>query len=204
MEGTRHERAAIVTASYIIGFITAFMFAAQATDLVADPFTSLPTSNTASVVSAVPATVAETPAGEPASANGELTYEDGQLIYTASDGEHLLSFNPETSDLLVDTEELTQGYHVGSLSYKASKDNQFVFFCEQQSTSDDTCLGYVYDTNADRIFRVTSAGEPLLIEFTKGPEATWTAVGLKIGSYYSVNTSAPWIMANGEGELDLR
>ncbi len=204
MEGTRHERAAIVIASYIIGFITAFLFAAGTTDLQADPFTSLPSTNPASVAAAVPSEVVEPAAEELVGAEGELTYKDGQLVYTASDGDHLLSFNPETSGLLVDTEELTQGYHVGSLNYTASKDNQFIFFCEQQTAASDTCLGYVYDTNADRIFQISSDGETLSITSEEASEALWTAVGLKIGSYYSVNTSAPWVMANGEGSLDLR
>ncbi len=204
MEGTRHERAAIVIASYIIGFVTAFMFVAHTTDLMADPFTSLPSSNPASVAAAVPVEVAETPVVTEAANEGELTYKDGQLVYTASDGEHLLSFNPETADLTVDTDELTQGYHYGTLNYTASKNNQFIFFCEQQTVSGEMCLPYVYDTNADRIFPITNDGEVLPISIDLASNALWTAVGLKIGSYYSVNTSAPWAMAMAEGALDLR
>ncbi len=198
MEGTRHERAAIVIASYIIGFVTAFMFVAHTTDLMSDPFTSVPSSNPASVAAPVPVEVAE------AVTEGELTYKDGQLVYTASDGEHLLSFNPETADLTVDTDELTQGYHYGTLNYTASKNNQFVFFCEQQTVSGEMCLPYVYDTNADRIFPITNEGETLPISIDLASNALWTAVGLKIGSHYSVNTSAPWAMATAEGALDLR
>ena len=199
MESTRHERAATVVASYVIGFTTAFMFASQATTLLPDPFTSLPVSNSASVAAAVvpaPATPTAVAEVEPSTfAVGETAYSQGRLVYTGTDGERLLSHNPDVSDLSADLATLTQGYHYGELSYVASADGKFVFFCEQQSKAADDCLTYVYDTNADRIFQVSEAGEPVILTNVEAKAVIWTAVGLKVGSSYSVNTSAPWVLA---------
>ncbi len=200
MESTRHERAATVVASYVIGFTTAFIFASQVTTMIPDPFTSLPTNNTASVAAAIPApAVVESEIVAPVVAMaGDLTYKEGKLVYTSTDGEHLLSFNPETSDLNVDVAALTQGYHYGTLAYSTSKDGSFVFFCEQQAETSDACVAYVYDTNADRIFQVSEAGAPVTLSGVQAKAAIWTAVGLKVGTSYSVNASAPWVIAAGQ------
>lgn len=194
MEGTRHERAAIVIASYIIGFITAFMFAANTGNLLADPFISAPMTNTASV-----AAVREIPPEAPAVVRtpvtqGAVSYEGGQLVYSGADGEHLLSFNPQTSELRADIETLTQGYHYDELSYAVSADQKFVFFCEKKAVADETCTGYVYDADADRIYQMTMEGAAVTFPHVAAQRAVWTAVGLKVGSSYSVNASAPWAM----------
>lgn len=194
MEGTRHERAAIVIASYIIGFITAFMFSANTGDLEVDPFTSVGTSNPAAVAQAKPAAPEVVAPVITTKSEGAVTYESGQLVYTGADGEHLLSFNPETSGLKADLSTLTQGYHYGEVSYEVSADGKFVFFCEMSTVADDSCYGYVYDADADRIYQMTMEGEPLTFADSMASKAIWTAVGLKVGSSYSVNVSAPWAM----------
>lgn len=198
IEGTRHERVAIVIASYIIGFITAFMFSANTGDVPADPFISAPIANPAAVVQAKPVESAPEVPAVSAVTEGTVTYNDGQLVYKGIDGEHLLSFNPEVSDLKADLETLTQGIHSGEISYKASTDGKFVFFCEKLSESDDSCFGYMYDTNADRIYQMTMEGKPLTFADTVASKAIWTAVGLKVGSSYSVNASAPWAMMTAQ------
>ena len=204
MEGTRHERAAIVIASYIIGFITAFLFSANTGDITADPFISVPNTNPAAVVQAESVAPEVVKEEEVKVEVGTVTYKAGQLVYNGADGEHLLSFNPEDSELKADIETLTQGYHYGELNYKVSADGNFVFFCEVTSESDDTCTAYVYDANADRIYPVTMEGEAMTFAENLASKAIWTAVGLKVGSSYSVNASAPWAMMTTEGTLDLQ
>jgi hypothetical protein len=84
-----------------------------------------------------------------------------------------------------------------------SQDGKFVFFCEQQSLASESCTGFVYDVNGDRIYQIIKDGLPVTISPKSASEAIWTAVGLKIGSNYSANESAPWVLIGEGSKLDL-
>ena len=207
MEGSRHERAGITIAAYIIGVTTAFIFFSSTKDTLI-PHLALPTTNTASVIDAGSETTDNEVPPLPLNAEGvtkaALTYTEGRLELTLSDGIHLLSFNPEKSDLSAAIEVMAQGYHYGELYYTATTDTSFVFFCEGKSEDASTCLGYVYDVNADRIHQVTKDGAALEIAITDAPNSLFTALGLKIGSDYSVNKDMPWVMMGELSPIDLQ
>jgi len=197
MEGSRHEKAALVIAAYAIGITTAFIFFASPTEVkFEDSFIKATDVNSAAVIKAVPAQAAEEA--------GALTYKEGRLEMNMSDGVHLLSFNPDVSGLKVDVASLSQGFHYGQVTYRLSQDSKFVFFCEQQSTTTDSCFGFVYDIDGDRIYQIIKDGSPVIISSKSAGEAIWTAVGLKIGANYSANESAPWVLIGEDSKLDLQ
>lgn len=204
MEGTRHEKAVIVAASYIIGFTTAFiLFGSIQKNNSEEIFISSADVNPAAVVTAVAQEIEPVPVAEAEVALG-VTYKDGLLEMTLSDGSHLLSFNPETSDITADISELNQGFHYGDIKYRVSESGDQVFFCEQHSKDVDSCLGFIYDANSDRIHQITKDGVPVNISPKTAAEVIWTAVGLKVGTHYSEDVAKPWVLVQNEGAIDLQ
>jgi hypothetical protein len=208
MEGTRHERVAIVLASYVIGFTTAFILYANITNnnLIPD-FSNVGASDTstASVINAIPE-VAEPENKLPIEVVEpfSVSYAEGRLEVINGEATNLLSFNPEVSGIDVDTASLTQSFHFGEIVYKVSPDNSFVFFCEQQDITASTCLGYVYDTVTGIIYPVVKNGAPVLVSDASLATVEFGKKGLVIGMNYSANISAPWVLIDSEGALDLQ
>lgn len=205
MEGSRHEKAALAAVAYIVGFTAAYILFGNFTS-TSTPAFMIPTGGSAAAV--VTATEAsEVVEAEVVAAKVApdflVSYEAGKLEVIQGESIKLLSFNPETSEL-TGTEDATQGTHFGEVPYVVSNDQKFVFFCEQYDTEDTTCAGYVYDVTADKIFPVTKSGVAAKISLSSAEDAIFTAVGLKIGSNYSANPSAPWVMISESEALDLQ
>ena len=194
MQGTRHEKAAIVATSYIIGFITAFILYNNVQNTAVDNISYSSVPNRAAVVASVEPAKEEIVDEVKAETVNGVTYKDGLLEMTLSDGIHLLSFSPEVSDIDADISEMKQGFHFGDINYRVSESGAQVFFCEQHDIKDDSCLGFVYDSNSDKIYQVTKDGAPVTISLKSASEAIWTAVGLKIGSHFSESTEKPWVL----------
>ena len=194
MQGTRHEKAAIVATSYIIGFITAFILYNNVQNTAVDTISYSSVPNRAAAVASVEPTKEEIVDEVKAETVNGATYKDGLLEMTLSDGVHLLSFNPEVSDIDVDVSEMKQGFHFGNINYRVSESGTQVFFCEQHDIKEDSCLGFVYDSNSDKIYQIIKDGVPVTISLKSASEAIWTAVGLKIGSHFSESTEKPWVL----------
>ena len=204
MEGHRHERAALVLASYVIGFLTAFILYANVTNNDAPTsFINVPATsvNTAAVANAVKtAKVLQIEEVKPL----QVTYTDGRLQVVNGENTNLLSFNPEVTGIEVDTADLTQGFHFGEVEFRVSPDNSFVFFCEQQDVTNSACLGFIYDVDAETIYPVVKNGAPVLISAASLAKTEFDGNGLVIGSNYSANASAPWVLIDQATELDLQ
>lgn len=204
MNGSRHEKAALTAVAYVIGFTAAYILFGNFNSTSTPAFV-LPVDNSAAAVitatEAAPA--AEEPAEVVATPDFLVSYNAGKLEVSVNGEVKLLSYNPATAEL-DSAAELTQGTHVGEVEYSVSKDNKFVFFCEQYVEAEDVCAGFVYDVAADKIFPVTKSGVVAIISNKSASNAIFTAVGLKIGSNYSANPSAPWVMISGEEALDLQ
>ncbi len=198
MIGSRHEKAAIVTASYVIGFVTAFILYNEFT--VSPDVVNLPSGegSSATAINAVPPQAEPAPKSEETAPAVAFTYEDGLLNVSVNGTENTLSFNPETSELQADTSDIKQGYHYGQLPYIVSKDTDFAFFCEKHDVDSESCVAYVYDVKADRIYPVTLEGEAVELTVTEAGDVIWTSLGLKVGSLYSANLSAPWVLIAAE------
>ncbi|HMO78245.1 MAG TPA: hypothetical protein PKD95_03555 [Candidatus Paceibacterota bacterium] len=204
MEGSRHEKAAVTIASYAIGFITAFILYANINTPSQSNFVvPLPSNNNIAGVAAAEPALPQT--DESATSPGvNVIYSDGLLEVTMADTTNLLSFNPEVSKDTIDIADLKQGYHYGDLRYVLSEDQNFVFFCERHDVEDTSCAGFVYDIDADRIYPVIKDGAAVIISERSAKDAIWTLFGLKIGSHYSANPQAPWVLISADSPLDLQ
>jgi len=147
MEGTRNERVAILLASYLIGFITAYIAfgVVQLEDSV--KFVQVPNQNMASVIQA----------RQEASSNENifLAVDHDGLILIKDNERTLLSANVE-EDIAVSFKD---GAHVAISSYALSDDKKNVYFCELPSTDSDSCRPYIYSIQDDIVYPVTVDGE---------------------------------------------
>ncbi len=197
MEGTRHERVVTVLASYVIGFTTAFILYSSSQVLTQEVFITIPEQSASVVLSE------QVEESIPEAKSLDLKYQDGKLEVTVNNESKLLSFNPEVNQFNIEVESLTQGFHYGELKYAISPDNKFIFFCERHDLESESCTGYVYDIAEDMIFPITKEGKEVAISATSAETATWSEAGLNIGSTYSANPSAPWVLISDDKQLDL-
>lgn len=189
MEGSRHERAALVIISYFIGALTVFIWAAS--QQLEKPSLGQQSAAVATAVlneesAAVPE---ETITVEPT--KPFVQYVDGVLEVNHQNGIRVLSFSGDIGDG-ADPSFADQGRHVGELPYVVSPAEDFVFFCEVKSLEDDTCKPFIYDTLADTIYPVRKDGERVEIFTAAAKEASWTATGFTLGGVTAKTTLKPW------------
>lgn len=182
MEGTRHERAALVVVAYFIGAVTVFIgFNAPQVD-----YSESTTDLTASVINANQSVQAT-------QASSIARYAERVLTVMTLDGERTLSFSVEASDQ-IPSEFSVQGAHFGELSYSASPSDEFIFFCEQKSPDADTCSPFVYDVLSDTIYPLRLNGERVALLTTAAGTASWSGNILTIGSETSRDAVSPWLL----------
>lgn len=192
-EGSRHEKAALTVTSYVIGFTAAYILFGNFSTSTPSVLLPVAPNQPASVIQTETAIKEESVEVKP---GVEVDYRKGRLVVDINGEETLLSVEPTLTETEIDTDAMTQGYHYGDINFATDSENSFVFFCENHG--DEFCSGFVYDINADRIYPVTKSGKPVQISQKSAEEAIFTAVGLKIGSNYSANKSAPWILISGD------
>lgn len=193
MEGSRHERAALVIISYFIGALTVFIWAAS--QQLEKPSLGQQSAAVASAVLTTPG-VSETSAAPVDTASAEsprpfVQYVDGVLEVNHQNDIRVLSFSGDIGDG-ADPSFADQGRHVGELPYVVSPAEDFVFFCEVKSLEDDTCKPFIYDTLADTIYPVRKDGERVEIFTAAAKEASWTATGFTLGGVTAKTTLKPW------------
>jgi hypothetical protein len=186
MEGTRHEKATIVGVSYFIGALTAFIgFGLNQADFLSTNFTNV---QTASVFSAL---------NNKAETNEEnmVSYHHGVLEFFDAAGPKVISFNPETSGYTSAPEFELQGVHIGELIFKASKGEEYVFFCEQKSVTSAACSPFVYDVLGDSIYALQYEGQPLAMDINQAETITWNGNELVVDGYIAKNKANPWVLS---------
>ncbi len=195
MEGTRHERAALVGVAYFLGFLTTFIWLGYNSVATSTAPTISAVSQPAAALSAVTETTSEAGSQDQV-APGVVTYTNGVLEVSALGGSRTLSFNVEGSEGEVATEFAKQGTHVGTLAYVASPTAEYVFFCEQKSQDANTCSPFVYDVLSDTIYRVTKDGDRVDLLTGAAKAVTWSENSLIVGEETSASTAKPWALGN--------
>ncbi len=184
MEWSRHDRAIITVAAYVIGFATAYI--AFGVDI--SPHTKIEHySNPAQhyvqsdsrtqghIVSAV--------------------IEGDGLRVTFANGERLLSarnLKAESQVASVIASSGTSGIHHAIVDAEISRNNKFVYFCEQLTVNAETCDPYIYEVEKDVLHHVTLNGEVFSPQI-ENHTSSWSPAGaLAVDFNLSKNTEEPW------------
>jgi hypothetical protein len=161
MDGSRHERVALIGATYVIGFVTAFIAfgVTQLEDAV--EFVYIPTTTQSAAL------IAATPSASAASI--ELM-NDG-LYYKAGTSEILIASITDGSG--------EDGIAAAIVQYELSPDGAWVYFCEQPSADSDSCKPFVYSVQNDVVVPLTQAGERIALP-NKESALVWGKTGVSI------------------------
>ena len=166
IEGTRNERVAILLASYIIGFITAYIAfgVVQLEDHV--DFAQVSNQHMASVIAS----------REQSSVSNAFIATDKEGLILIHNGERTLLSAVETAS----TDSLLQdGVHVAISDYSLSPDQSHVYFCEIPFAESDSCRPYLYSIDDGVVYPVEIQGERVAFA-TVGQEVTWSEDGALI------------------------
>ena len=192
MEGSRHEKATLVTLAYGIGALTAFIWFGMDKVQLNTDFTNFSGVQSASVIESLPvAPVQEEVAPVKTKA---VSYNNGLLEYTALDGVRLLSFNSGLNPDLSSTGFEEQGYHFGKVVYVVSPSEEYVFFCEQKAAEAETCRPFVYDALTDTIYPVRKNGNLVDLLVSAASAVGWSGSTLTIGNDSSTSSAKPWLL----------
>jgi hypothetical protein len=191
MEGTRHERASLVGVAYFIGFLTTFIWLGGASNMSLSTAPVLSTAQTASVIEAVAEPAVVPAAAAPTSA---VRYENGVLEIDVMGTVKTLSINPEITGTPTGEEFAEQGTHTGTLYYKSSPTDEYVFFCEMKAADAETCRPFVYDTVSDSIFSLRKDGARVDLLTGAASEVAWEGNVLKVGGESSSDVRKPWLL----------
>jgi hypothetical protein len=173
-EQIRHEKAALIALAYMVGFITAY---------IAFSFSSSPAER-AHVAKPTPTNIGI----QQASASGAVSAvsnEDG--LFVIHDGaERIVSAR-------TDMEEYEPGYHRRIATTEISAAGDFVHYCALMSSSDDICSHFVYSVDADIVYRVRSADQPLDTSVAEAETASWSSDNvLTVGALSTLDATEPW------------
>ena len=185
MENTRHERAIVVVASYVIGFTSAFI----AYGIAATPSTPLPTA----AEHTAPAVAMQPRQGESYSASVQIRPEG--LVVVTNEGERMLSARRSSPFLAnVISSKPEPGISEQIVEAELSRDSKFVYFCEQLTKSAQDCNAYVYSVDQDILHPLQVRGEqysPQIVTHT----SAWSAESnLMVDGFNSVSPETPWLL----------
>ena len=148
MEGTRHERVALVVAAYVIGFITAFI----AFGIGGQKDVEMKNKQAGIHNAAAQTIVSEQ---NPVSVG---IGEDGLFVITDT-GERMLSASQQSLNASLISSAGVPGMYYSIIDAEASHNGVHVYFCEQLTADSETCDPYVYSLQTDLIYPVKIDGE---------------------------------------------
>ncbi len=195
LEGTKHEKAVLITIAYIIGFTSGFIafgLTASSPTLVSETPLSEPFIPEGYVPpTEMPPTDKNEAAASESAPNEGVAYEDGRLYATVKGERFVLSI----SNSVMPNENVegfsTQGIHEKLPTYSTSPDGRYVHFCEQQTT-DDVCNHFIFDSVENVIQPVSQDGERFTTTSAEAVLSTWEGTTLVVGSHRSQTAETPW------------
>ncbi len=184
MKNTRHERITLVVAAYIIGFTTAF---------IAFGVNQIGGGESTNVISYNSVNTAEKVTTRPDSVASIRVEKDG-LVVVAEGLQRLLSARKSAFSASVISSSPAPGFAERLVEAELSRNNKFVYFCEQLDMESETCDPYVYSLENDTVYSVTLNGEKYFPAIG-GHSSAWSPVGyLSINEYTSASPDTPWIL----------
>jgi hypothetical protein len=194
MEGTRHERAALVGVAYFLGFITTFIWLGLNNSSPSPQATYASYAQSASVASALSQTAPTALEAVDDESGSSVTYQNGILEVSSLGESRSLSFNPEISGLAATDEFVSQGIHYGDLAFAVSPTEEYVFFCEMKEATAKTCLPFVYDTLSQSIYPLRKDGNRVELLVSAAVGASWKGSQLSVGGEVSQDPLKPWLL----------
>lgn len=125
MQGSRHERAALVAIAYFIGVLTAFIWYSKPEANLDTLVINTQSASLAQAISREEGLETQATAEE---AKSNIRYNNGMLEIEVLDGVKVLSFDPKISGIEAGVEFEAQGTHTAPLSFSASPSEEYVFF----------------------------------------------------------------------------
>lgn len=186
MENSRHERAFVVLASYVIGFTSAFIAFGinhvKQTEII--------------VIDDTPPSVAAVAPMQPRmgqSYSASIRVEPAGLVVVSESGKRLLSARKDSLYLAnAISSEPQPGLAVRVVEAELSRDSRFVYFCEQLAVDAQSCGAYVYSVADDvlRPLKVRGSGyAPSIVTHT----SAWSQDGnLMVDGFISGSPETPW------------
>ncbi len=176
MDGSKHERAAIIGLSYFIGFLTAFLAFSDKEEVI-NVYTQ-----TAAVVDSEQVVELE-------EVKYDLYENELGLFLTFGDEQHLLSANRSH---LTEGKEEVLGYHSQIIAAGLSPFSEFVYFCAQLTSDSEDCTAFVYDIANKTLNTVKQpTGEPFVA--VASHKAFWQSDGsLVVNDFSSASFEQPW------------
>jgi hypothetical protein len=205
MEGTKHEKAVLVILSYVVGFTAGFI----TFGVTSNGFSkSVPMATVPPVVVEQTTTEMETVVPDPEmpvsleevtseNSTDQVHYTDGRLMANVNGASVLLSAQLATVDAETAKLFAAQGVHEAIPKYTASADGAFIYYCEQHSAA-DSCINFVYDSNAQIIHYVTVDGAKLVTPAATAESATWNNETLTVGTASSIAANTPWKLVSAQ------
>lgn len=173
-----YERAAVVFLSYMIGFITAFI--AFGIDNAGSGTTKEYDSVAEDRMNYVPVASAES------NAIGIVSRNDG-LFALNGEAEKIIAAKFEGEG------DIPPGYYTELVTAAVSADGHYVHYCVQVNPEDSDCLNFLYDVEADTVYRVRVGETQLASALGEARPAVWNDNGqMTIDGAVSIDASEPW------------
>lgn len=134
------------------------------------------------------------PAASPETAPAEVSVvENAEGLYALVAGEKIL-----LSKKVAAGEGEMEGMYVSIVSKSVSPNGKYVYYCEQQSVSDVSCVNYVYDVENAGLHRVEHDDTTLAVD-SESLVAGWDSDGkLKVNQLISAQAITPWQLIHSE------
>lgn len=202
MEGSRHEKATLISVAYLLGALTIFIgyqsTTVQTSQTLPSDVASVISTQSAAVITASESIPVTTETVDWVDPNSAVSYQNGVLAITNDFGRKILSYNPVVSGLEAGAEFSAQGTHTESLIFNVATGDTYVFFCERKEDT-ASCVPYMYDSVTDRVYDVTVDSLPSLFTKDQATRSLWTGNTFTVPGYTVVDNDKPWLLLTSEG-----
>ena len=191
LEGTRHEKVAIVITSYVIGFTTAF---------IAFGINQLYMSQ--QILNEEPEFVAmEKQEVEPEETILSVAVTSEGLSAVTSLKSVLLTANKSSLGSAVIGSTNTPGFYAEIIEAEVSRDGRFVYFCEQLGKLDTYCDPYVFSLSDEMLHKVTLNDEVFAPD-SETHSSFWSDENqLSVNGAFSSDIEKPWKLGSYPSDL---
>jgi hypothetical protein len=181
MEGTRHEKAALIVAAYVIGFVTAF---------IAFGLTKINPETKVLLIEAKDALSSQKE--EVHNFVTSVGFGADGLYSITQDTERILAADRNALAASVVLATAEPGFYYEIIDAEASRDGRFIYYCEQLTKEAENCDPYVYVLAEDTLYHVKK-DDMAFYPIIQSHESMWTDDSmLMVNDAVSNDPNRPW------------